>query len=507
MKKTLSIILAILMIVTTIPMAFAADNVIEVDGQVFSDFDEALTYVNGLSTPTEVKLLSNIDASWSTHLNKYNEFYWPVNAEKIDLNGYELYFREEFYFVDGTFTVTDSSDKGEGKISANLMNIHTENADKTYLTLENGTLEGRALNYPTLKCYEDTVFTMTGGSVVDQNPSHCDTISDYYDVVINISGGTVESKPWQSVTPWALGLYFSVEHNITGGTFIGGIGCDEEVKLKDVIPDGYAIKDADGNYIDKNLFSIGNTVTVEKHNDHKFENCVCNICEYKCFHKDTFVQVEAKANTCTEIGWDAYEYCTACDYTTYKEIPAAHSIATADAKAPTCTEIGWDAYEYCTACDYTTYVEKGTLDHSLVLIKTTPAECGVPMVEFYNCEFCFAFEVAKPKFGTELFHSFTKYEVTEEAKCGVAGKEVAVCDNGCGETDEKAIEALTHTDADGDYICDNGCGHEFEKPEEPTEDTICNECGLPAHEETGVAMFICLLIGLFKLIYTFVTSI
>ena len=63
--------------------------------------------------------------------------------------------------------------------------------------------------------------------------------------------------------------------------------------------------------------------------------------------------------------------------------------------------------------------------------------------------------------------------MTEEAKCGVEGKEVAACDNGCGETDEKAIAALTHKDADGDYKCDNGCGHEFEKPapEEPTPDT------------------------------------
>ena len=73
-----------------------------------------------------------------------------------------------------------------------------------------------------------------------------------------------------------------------------------------------------------------------------------------------------------------------------------------------------------------------------------------------------------------LTHSFTKYEETEAPKCGVEGKEVAVCDNGCGETDEKAIDALTHTDADGDYICDNGCGYEFEKPapEEPT-DKVC----------------------------------
>lgn len=73
-----------------------------------------------------------------------------------------------------------------------------------------------------------------------------------------------------------------------------------------------------------------------------------------------------------------------------------------------------------------------------------------------------------------LKHSFTKYETTQEAKCGVEGKEVAACDNGCGATDEKAIAALTHKDADGDYKCDNGCGHEFEKPVEPDEPDVPN---------------------------------
>ena len=41
-----------------------------------------------------------------------------------------------------------------------------------------------------------------------------------------------------------------------------------------------------------------------------------------------------------------------------------HNIVQADAKSPTCTEIGWDAYEYCTACDYTTYVEIPALGHA-----------------------------------------------------------------------------------------------------------------------------------------------
>ena len=72
----------------------------------------------------------------------------------------------------------------------------------------------------------------------------------------------------------------------------------------------------------------------------------------------TVVSHEAKAPTCTEVGWYAYETCTGCDHTTYVEIPATgHSEAHHDAKAPTCTEIGWEAYVTCENCDYTTYAE------------------------------------------------------------------------------------------------------------------------------------------------------
>ncbi len=42
-----------------------------------------------------------------------------------------------------------------------------------------------------------------------------------------------------------------------------------------------------------------------------------------------------------------------------------HNLEQHEAKAPTCTEVGWDAYERCTrsGCEYTTYVEKPVLDH------------------------------------------------------------------------------------------------------------------------------------------------
>ena len=83
------------------------------------------------------------------------------------------------------------------------------------------------------------------------------------------------------------------------------------------------------------------------------------------------VHHDAKAPTCTEIGWDEYDACQreGCTYTTKVEIPALkHKLVHHDAKAPTCTEIGWNEYDACQreGCDYTTKVELLALKHDLV---------------------------------------------------------------------------------------------------------------------------------------------
>ena len=92
----------------------------------------------------------------------------------------------------------------------------------------------------------------------------------------------------------------------------------------------------------------------------------CPRCYYTTFRaipalKHDLEHHEAKAPTCTEKGWDAYEACSrfGCDYTTRTELPALnHDLEQHAAKAPTCTEKGWNAYETCSRCDYTTYVER-----------------------------------------------------------------------------------------------------------------------------------------------------
>ena len=97
---------------------------------------------------------------------------------------------------------------------------------------------------------------------------------------------------------------------------------------------------------------------------------VCEVCDTEYGEKDPnnhdLVHFRAKAPTCTEIGWDAYDRCIRCGYTTRKELPAQHDLKQHAAKAPTCTEKGWNAYETCSRCDYTTYAELPALNHDLV---------------------------------------------------------------------------------------------------------------------------------------------
>ena len=101
------------------------------------------------------------------------------------------------------------------------------------------------------------------------------------------------------------------------------------------------------------------------------------------------VQHAAKAPTCTEIGWDAYEACSRCDYTTYVELPAQHDLEHHAAKAPTCTEPGWNAYDTCKNCDYNTYQVLPALKHYLVYYKAKDPTCTEPGCDAYEtCSRC-----------------------------------------------------------------------------------------------------------------------
>ena len=115
------------------------------------------------------------------------------------------------------------------------------------------------------------------------------------------------------------------------------------------------------------------------------------------------VHHDAKAPTCTEIGWNAYDACQreGCTYTTKVEIPALkHKLVHHDAKAPTCTEIGWEEYDTCSRCDYTTKVELLALKHDLVHHDAKAPTCTETGWEEYDtcsrCDYTTKVEIPAP---------------------------------------------------------------------------------------------------------------
>ena len=80
---------------------------------------------------------------------------------------------------------------------------------------------------------------------------------------------------------------------------------------------------------------------------------VCAVCGKEYGEKDpdnhNLVQHAAKAPTCTGIGWDAYETCSRCDYTTYAELPALNHDYQAVTVEPTCETDGYTVFT-CSRC-------------------------------------------------------------------------------------------------------------------------------------------------------------
>ena len=138
------------------------------------------------------------------------------------------------------------------------------------------------------------------------------------------------------------------------------------------------------------------------------------------------VHHDAKAPTCTEIGWDEYDACQreGCTYTTKVEIPALkHKLVHHDAKAPTCTEIGWEEYDTCSRCDYTTKVELLALKHDLVHHDAKAPTCTETGWDEYDtcsrCDYTTKVEIPAPG------HDYTEKVV--KPTCGKGGYTLHTC--------------------------------------------------------------------------------
>ena len=172
----------------------------------------------------------------------------------------------------------------------------------------------------------------------------------------------------------------------------------------------------------------------------------CPRCYYTTFRaipalKHDLEHHEAKAPTCTEKGWDAYDTCSRCDYTTRKEIPALnHDFVHHDAQAPTCTEKGWNAYDTCKNCDYNTYVELPA-QHDLVHHEAKSPTCTEIGWNAYEtcsrCDYTTYVELSA------LNHALVHHEA-KAPTCTEPGWDAYETCSRCDYTTRKELSALNH---------------------------------------------------------------
>ena len=174
---------------------------------------------------------------------------------------------------------------------------------------------------------------------------------------------------------------------------------------------------------------------------------VCVTCGAEYGEKDSnnhaLEQHAAKAPTCTEIGWDAYDTCSRCDYTTYAELPALkHALEQYAAQVPTCTEIGWDAYEACSRCDYTTRKELPALNHDLVRHVAQAPTCTEKGWAYDTCSRSGCNYTTRKELPA-LNHDLKQY-AAKAPTCTEIGWDAYEACSRCDYTTRKELPALKH---------------------------------------------------------------
>ncbi len=216
----------------------------------------------------------------------------------------------------------------------------------------------------------------------------------------------------------------------------------------------------------------------------------------KDLNNHALVHHAGKAATCTEAGWNAYDTCSRCDYSTYKELPAlGHDLVKHEAKAASCTEPSWDAYDACSRCGYSTYKELPALGHDLVKHEAKAAACTESGWDAYDT--CLRCDYSTYKEVPALGHDYKARTV--KPSCTEDGYTCHTCAR-CGDTfTDRRTEKLWHwfgewtPGADGTHsaLCLRaGCGYtgtvfctplEFvltaEDEDAPFSLTLCPICG------------------------------
>ena len=162
---------------------------------------------------------------------------------------------------------------------------------------------------------------------------------------------------------------------------------------------------------------------------------------------------EAQAPTCTGIGWEAYDTCSRCDYTTYVEIPASgHSFGEwAEVTPPTCTDKGSEE-RACSACKTVETRDVNPNGHSWESDYTIDKKetCETDGSKSIHCSKCDA--VKDSETITATGHSLGDWETVTYSTCTDKGSEKRTC-TVCQAVETRDVSPNGHS-WESDYTID-----------------------------------------------------
>lgn len=118
-----------------------------------------------------------------------------------------------------------------------------------------------------------------------------------------------------------------------------------------------------------------------------------------------------------------------------------HDLEQHEAKAPTCTEIGWNAYETCSRCNYTTYTEQPALNHDYQAVTVEPT-CETDGYTVFTCSRCKDSYTADPT--DQLGHQFGAWSPN-----GTGAQSASCLRQGCAHTGSTDCRKFTFRTAEG----------------------------------------------------------
>lgn len=157
-----------------------------------------------------------------------------------------------------------------------------------------------------------------------------------------------------------------------------------------------------------------------------------------CYKVDTASCTGGTA-TCT-----AKAVCEACGGEYGEKDPNNHDLEQHEAKAPTCTEIGWNAYETCSRCDHTTYAELPALNHDYQAVTVEPT-CETDGYTVFTCSRCNDSYTADPT--DKLGHQFGAWSPN-----GTGSQSASCLRDGCAHTGSTDCRKFTFRTAEGETL-------------------------------------------------------